>query len=236
MPLEARSMDDDTDIIAVGDVSSPVFVDASGRRGKRIRVAFGVLGAATLVYGALVATSLAGGPLKPQQLLPFPDLVNNLPVLDPQPPVPQPGAKNTPVANRPLNSTAKKIVKGQPVPSASLPPGAAGVLGTPEAIATTAPSADATSAAPEPQPSADPTRTPRPSVQPSASVSPTTPQTGQTEGTSGTPSRSAGTVPVGETATARPGASRMAGGANGTDAETGGSGPVPSRTVSVGQA
>ncbi|MFG2036719.1 hypothetical protein [Dactylosporangium sp. NPDC048998] len=248
MPLETRSMDDDTDIIAVGDLSSPVFVDASGRRGKRIRVVFGLLGAATLVYGALVATSLAGGPLKPQQLLPFPDLANNLPVLEPQPPASKPGAKNTPVANRPPSSTAKKIADGKPVPSASARPGGAGVPGTPEATATTAPSAVPTSSAPEPQPSADPTRTPQPSARPSASASPTPPHTGQTEGTAGTArpsatatptataSRSAGTVPVGDTSTVRPAASPMVGGTGGTDAEIDGSGLVSSATASVSQA
>src|SRR4051812_50192021 len=94
-------MDEATEVLASADLSSPVFVDASGRRGKRIRIVFGVLGAATLVYGALVATSLAGGPLKPEQLLPFPELVNNLPVLDRQPPAAQPGSKNTPAAKRP---------------------------------------------------------------------------------------------------------------------------------------
>ncbi|GAA4248103.1 hypothetical protein GCM10022255_026740 [Dactylosporangium darangshiense] len=92
-----------------------------------------MLGAATLVYGALVATSLVGGPLKPQQLLPFPDLVNNLPMVDPQPTAAKPGAKNIPGENRPVGSGAKKINTA-----------------TPTATSTTAPAVGPTSAAPTP--------------------------------------------------------------------------------------
>ncbi|MGI5244811.1 hypothetical protein [Dactylosporangium sp. CA-139066] len=209
MPVETPFVDEATDVIAVVDSSSPVFVDASGRRGRRIRVVFGMLGAATLVYGALVATSLAGGPLKPQQLLPFPDLANNLPVLDPQP-TPKPGAKNTPTANRPAGSGAKKINNGATSPSAS----ASSVP-----VATTTPAAEASSAAPHPSTSASkPPETPQPSAQPSGSATPgPTKSPGNTEGTTGTalpgpsasatPSRLAGTVPVGDTSVTRPGAS-----------------------------
>jgi hypothetical protein len=55
------------------DAPDPVFVDDSGKRGKRIRMAFYALGGLGLTYAALVAVSLAGGPLTPESLLPFPE-------------------------------------------------------------------------------------------------------------------------------------------------------------------
>jgi hypothetical protein len=176
------SEDEATQVIAVVDQSSPVFVDASGRRGRRIRIVFSVLGAATLVYGALVAASLVGGPLKPQQLLPFPDLVDNLPLIEPQPTGAKPGAKNSPGENRPVGSGAKKInttttadASGAPVASS-----------TPAATPTVGP----TSAAPTPQPSADPTKppvaTPHPPATPAPSATPTPGQT-QPVNTEGSP-------------------------------------------------
>jgi hypothetical protein len=188
--LESPSRDDVTDVIAVVDQSSPVFVDASGRRGRRIRIVFSMLGAATLVYGALVATSLVGGPLEPQQLLPFPDLVNNLPVLDPQPTAPKPGAKNTPGENRPVVSSARKINSAGP----SAAPVASG-----EPTATTAPAVEATSAAPTP--SADPTKSPTATPRPST-TQPATPTPGQTQTQPGTIGETAGTALSGETASA----------------------------------
>lgn len=57
----------------------PVFVDVTGRRRDRIRrIAYGV-GGACLAYTALLGVSLAGGPVSPYALLPFPELVERLP-------------------------------------------------------------------------------------------------------------------------------------------------------------
>jgi hypothetical protein len=235
-------VDEATDVIAVSDLSSPVFVDASGRRGRRIRIVFSVLGAATLVYGALVATSLAGGPLKPQQLVPFPDLVNNLPVLDQQQPAAQPGAKNTPAAKSTAGTAKKITTTGKPaqsgvvpVPSASAP-----APGGPGPDTTTTPPVEATDAPPTTQPSATPTTRPTPTptrtAEPTSTPTPTPTSEGtatampmetRTAGVGQTP----GTVPVGETDTGRPGATPIASSVGG-----GGTVATPTATASLGTA
>ncbi|WP_432986569.1 hypothetical protein [Dactylosporangium sp. CA-233914] len=250
MPVETPSVDDATDVIVVGDLSSPVFVDASGRRRKRIRIVFGVLGAATLIYGALVATSLAGGPLKPQQLVPFPELVNNLPVLDQQQPTSQPGAKSTPGARQPVVSTAKKI-NNRPSPGGAQPvPSGAPTTPGPGATTTTAPPAESTDAPPQPSatpsnhPSPTPTRTGQPDPTVSATATPRTSEAG-TALPGATPTarttHTQGTVPVGETSTARPSATPMVSAPGGTGETTGtaagaGAGATPAATASLGLA
>jgi hypothetical protein len=55
-----------------GEAPDPVFVDDSGKRRKRIRMAFFGLGGLGLLYAGLVGVSLAGGPLNPESLIPFP--------------------------------------------------------------------------------------------------------------------------------------------------------------------
>jgi hypothetical protein len=243
-------MDEATEVLASDDLSSPVFVDATGRRGKRIRIVFGVLGAATLVYGALVATSLAGGPLKPQQLLPFPELVNNLPV-DNHEPAARPGAKNTPNAKTPVVITAKKIHVSSPanngpapVPSGAVPVPAPVVPG-PGTTTTTAPPAEATGAPATPAPTAtaqptptvttDPTPVPTPTPTPHISEAGTAlPEEGaETSAAAHAP----GTVPIGETSTGLPTAtplvsSNTGGSGGGSD----GTGATPSATASLGSA
>jgi hypothetical protein len=54
----------------------PVFVDATGLRRRRIRRMAYVLGIAGLTYTALVGVSLAGGPVSPNALFPFPNLMD----------------------------------------------------------------------------------------------------------------------------------------------------------------
>jgi len=243
-------MDEATEVIASDDLSSPVFVDATGRRGKRIRIAFGVLGAATLVYGALVATSLAGGPLKPQQLLPFPELVNNLPV-DNQEPAAQPGTKNTPNAKAPVVITAKKIHVSSPanngpvpVPSGAAP---APVVPGPGTTTTTAPPAEATGAPATPALTA--TAQPTPTGTPGATPVPTptpTPAPHTSEAGTALPEESAetsaaahtpGTVPIGETSTGLPTATPMvSSNTGGSGGGSGGTGATPGATASLGSA
>ena len=57
----------------------PVFVDATGRRGRLIRrgtiAMLGIIGA----YGLAVVLSFLGGPVPPNALLPFPDLQSAAP-------------------------------------------------------------------------------------------------------------------------------------------------------------
>ncbi|GAA2348144.1 hypothetical protein GCM10010170_036430 [Dactylosporangium salmoneum] len=199
-----------------------------------MRVIFGVLGAATLVYGALVATSLAGGPLEPQQLLPFPDLVNNLPVLDPQQPVTQPGAKGTPAAKSPVTQ-AKKITDNKPsqIEAVPLPSGAPVTTTAPAGDATTTPAAEGTDA----PPSAQPSKSPAPSTKPSGRPSSPPPSAGPTEGTtsSGAVTPPLGTDQVGETTTGQPGVSpRVSSGS--TTSGTGGTVASPSASASLGAA
>ncbi|MER7282556.1 hypothetical protein ABT369_49800 [Dactylosporangium sp. NPDC000244] len=210
-----------------------------------------MLGAATLVYGALVAASLAGGPLKPQQLVPFPDLVNNLPVLDEGQPVAQPGAKNTPTVKKSPLSTAKKInPTGQPAQGGPLPVPSGTVPGGPGpgTTTTTPPPAEATDAPPTTQPSSGPTTqpTPTPTKTKEPTTDPTTAQPtprtseagtalpGEIPTIGATPTRSAGTVPVGETSAGLPGATPLASSVSGEGST--GTIAAPSTTASLGPA
>ncbi|WP_238008203.1 hypothetical protein KZZ52_07025 [Dactylosporangium sp. AC04546] len=147
-------------------------------------MAFGIAGAGTLVYGGLVAASLAGGPLKPQQLLPFPELVNNIPVLVPTPEPAEPGTNTTPPANHP--GTAAKRLPGAAKPGAAgttAPPAVLPQPGVPSTVPTTAnpPVAEATTSAP-PAPVPTTTQPPRPSPEPTTGPPPQ-PSPTQTEGT-----------------------------------------------------
>src|ERR1700712_3606670 len=63
----------DTEVITV-PAAAPVFVDSTGRRSRRLRrlaYAFGVL---VMLYGGLIAVSLAGGPVRSSAVLPLPGL------------------------------------------------------------------------------------------------------------------------------------------------------------------
>jgi hypothetical protein len=243
--VETPSVDEATDIIAKDDLSSPVFVDASGRRGKRIRIVFGALGAATLVYGALVATSLAGGPLKPQQLLPFPELVNNLPVLDQGQPATQPGAKSTAAAKQAAVATAKKInPSNRPAQSGPIAVPTGSAAATPGATATATPPAEATDAPPTIQPSTRPSASPTPTKSAEPTKGPTgTPTPTATEGTAtalpvetGGSGQTPGTVPVNDDAAGLPGATPVATSSGGSDGGSGGTNANPSATASLGPA
>ena len=57
-------------------VPEPVFVDDTGKRRRRIRIAFYALAGVSLTYAALVAVNLLGGPLNPESLIPFPQTFN----------------------------------------------------------------------------------------------------------------------------------------------------------------
>ena len=56
---------------------APVFVDSTGRRRRLLRrLAYG-FGAFCMVYGGLISLSLAGGPVSPSAVLPFPGLAEH---------------------------------------------------------------------------------------------------------------------------------------------------------------
>ncbi|NUT51190.1 MAG: hypothetical protein HOV94_28380 [Saccharothrix sp.] len=54
-------------------MSSPVFVDPSGRRRRVLRIVIGVAVVCVLAYLTLLAVALAGGPVNRSSLLPLPD-------------------------------------------------------------------------------------------------------------------------------------------------------------------
>jgi hypothetical protein len=65
----------DTEVILVAQ-PAPVFVDSTGRRRRLLRrLAYG-FGAFCMVYGGLISLSLAGGPVSPNAVMPFPDLID----------------------------------------------------------------------------------------------------------------------------------------------------------------
>ena len=82
---EKPTDDDETRPLELPEESAPVFVDSTGRRGRRIRFAFYGIGGLSLTYAGMVAMSLAGGPLNPETLLPFPDLLINRPAAESTP-------------------------------------------------------------------------------------------------------------------------------------------------------
>src|SRR6185437_2524378 len=68
----ASMADPDMPVSRTPATQTPVFVDGTGRRRRRIRrVAYGLLIGAC-AYGALVIASLLGGPVPPNALLPLP--------------------------------------------------------------------------------------------------------------------------------------------------------------------
>ncbi|MFD0584799.1 hypothetical protein [Dactylosporangium darangshiense] len=76
MTVESPLSGDAAELTHVASKPDPVFVDQSGKRRRRIRFGFYAVGGAGLTYAALIMVSLAGGPLTPEALVPFPDLVN----------------------------------------------------------------------------------------------------------------------------------------------------------------
>ncbi|MFF5295745.1 hypothetical protein [Paractinoplanes globisporus] len=63
-----------TEVVIAGPPPAPVFVDSTGRRSRLLRrVAYG-FGGLVLLYGGLIAVSLAGGPVRSSAVLPLPGL------------------------------------------------------------------------------------------------------------------------------------------------------------------
>lgn len=128
---------------ATRPVASPVFVDATGRRRRRIRRAAFGLGIAAGSYCAVVVVSLLGGPVPPNVLLPLPG-VHNGPASAKTATSATPNAAGTRTANRNAaagpTSGAAAAAPGS-VPAAS--PTAATAPTTAAASAVASPSASA---------------------------------------------------------------------------------------------
>jgi len=150
--------------------AAPVFVDETGRRGRRVRWVAYIAGAICLCYLALVGISLAGGPISSDNLLPFPDLVReSAPAAEPT----QPGVLGTP---SPTSSPKAVTPLRQTVPSATPTTARAGATNQPPRpnedldVPTTGP----TAGTPEPEdpgqddPAPEDPAEPEPSAEPSA--------------------------------------------------------------------
>jgi hypothetical protein len=161
-----------------GADSKPVFVDMSGRRGKLVRwVAYGV-GAICLTYTALVGISLAGGPVSPDGLVPFPEFVERqakkrvtvAPENQAQPPMQRTNAART-------GGDAGEDLGVAPAPSGTAGPLAVPLPvkpGTPAPVKPPVPTLEVTNG---PRPSASPTAVPpttAPTTQPTGGPEPTT--------------------------------------------------------------
>lgn len=71
--------------------SRPVFLDTSGRRRRRLRCFAYGLGLAGMVYAGLVAASVVGDPVQPEDVLPFIDATYRPEQISPDlPPTPGP--------------------------------------------------------------------------------------------------------------------------------------------------
>ncbi|MBW8486600.1 hypothetical protein [Actinomadura parmotrematis] len=138
---------------------APVFVDATGRRRRRLRLAGAVLGLACCGYAAMLGVSLAGGPVSPRVLLPLPGVPEKAAVGEA-------GPKGHRVA--PSRPAAPPPAR----PAGAVPPAPAGRAPAPS-TASAAPAArraaPSSSAAPKPPPAATPPPPAAPSASPSAS-------------------------------------------------------------------
>ncbi|WP_238006574.1 hypothetical protein KZZ52_47095 [Dactylosporangium sp. AC04546] len=155
MSVVVPRVDRATIVTAAGDdAGTPVFVDTTGRRGRRIRLLCNVVGAAVLTYAVLVpaAVLLVGGSLQPYRLLPEPARSASAA----PGPVPTPAAS---AANRPAG-TGKRTAGARPAGSSPAPGASPTVSAQPTGSASATPSR-----------SPEPSGTPRPSVTPSTAPS-----------------------------------------------------------------
>jgi hypothetical protein len=146
--------------VAAGEASAPVFVDSTGRRGRRIRFVFHLAGGAASVYAVLVvvAALLFTGPL---------DLLS-LPAPGQTASAPAPARQNVPTPGQAGKRTTGLPGRSSPTPVAASasaePSGSATAAPSPEATASAAPSASPSSPPAEPSPSAAPAAPPQSSA------------------------------------------------------------------------
>ncbi|MFI5840769.1 hypothetical protein ACIA8K_13780 [Catenuloplanes sp. NPDC051500] len=218
--------------------AGPVFVDATGRRRKRVRRLAYAVGALCMVYTGMVGVSLAGGPVSPHALLPFPEVLENaLPGL--LPPEPSP-TEATPIrsADPQQNTAGPYQAFPQPDVLPQLPPVPTQTVGVglgvkPTVTPTTSPRPlESAVVTPTPSKPADPTPvTPTPSattpVLPTPSISIGGPVGSGSNGGNGGAGGGAGAVPVpesGGTPASGSGPNSGGTGGGGTGVGTGGTG------------
>ncbi|GGM05904.1 hypothetical protein ACFFX1_26820 [Dactylosporangium sucinum] len=184
MSVEVPRVNRATSLTAAGDdARTPVFVDTTGRRRRRIRLLGNMVGAAALTYAVLVpaAVLLVGGPLQPDRLLP-PEPASSASAV----PGTTPGAS---AASRPAG-TGKRTTGARQPGGSPLPAASPTVSRSPAVTARpTVPASSTPSRSPEAS------RTPRPSITPSSTPSPA-PSTAPSATPSASPSTLPGTVVV----------------------------------------
>ncbi len=165
----------------------PVFVDDTGKRRRRIRLAFYAVGGVSLTYAGLVAVSLLGGPLKPESLIPFPQTFNRPAVNAPSPMTGEAArlAKKTAhPGTTPRSGPSGKPGSANPANAIVIPPIQPGANGGTTGTAAT------------PTPEATPTPTPTPTPSPNPPTPPVTPPPSDT-GTNPAPGGQGGGVATG---------------------------------------
>jgi hypothetical protein len=174
----------DTEVILV-EQPAPVFVDSTGRRRRLLRRFSYAFGAFCMVYGGLISLSLAGGPVSPNAVLPFPDLID--------------GANRDSVEVRPTSApepavtAPRAVLVNENLPRRAAAPRQEGIAGARSATRPGRATGPSGSASPRPSASATPTRTRPlestrvPTTSPSATVPvPTTTPNPAPTGTGGT--------------------------------------------------
>jgi hypothetical protein len=152
-----------TDIILIpDDLGHPVFVDASGRRRRRVRLACYGFGVVCLAYAGLVGMSLAAGSVAPDGGSAFPALADG--------PRPSSTTRAAPSA-RPSHVIAPQIIE-KPDVAVRTPPVPKPAPTIPKPTPTPTPSSSPTGGA-SPSPSVSPSSAPSPTPQPSTSPTPT---------------------------------------------------------------
>jgi hypothetical protein len=171
----------DTEVIVVS-APTPVFVDSTGRRRRRLQRLAYAFGAICVLYGGLISVSLAGGPVSSSAILPLPDLPDHedAPVKAQPSPTPEPVVSTPPkthliieslphdvplsperrdVTTKPAPPAKKKSKAPTRKPSAPAPTATRAVesTSTPSPTVSATPQASATPVAPSP-PAAQPTK------------------------------------------------------------------------------
>jgi hypothetical protein len=171
---ENTSLEDDATVaVSTSDpVPEPVFVDDTGKRRRRIRIAFYALGGVSLTYAGLVAVSLLGGPLNPESLIPFPQTFNR-PAADTSAPITAEAARLAnrtprPGISRPAEGTSGYPTPANPAKPIVAPPASPGTV--PTATPTETPTPEATPTPTPPPGPTPPTTTPGPSTTTSTSA------------------------------------------------------------------
>jgi hypothetical protein len=159
--------DDTVALPAVGDELSPVFVDSSGRRGRKLRRIGWLLAGVCATYGAVLVVSLLGGEAGAPWLL-IPDGAENKPSSVVIPPTA--GASERPGARRPAPpyATAPRTAEARPESSdgASSAPSKSPAAKVPASAAPTGTSVAAAPSSSAPQPTGGPGPGPDSSVSP----------------------------------------------------------------------